>query len=207
MTKKSSYLIPSATATAEQRINKSRFIAAVGHTDSKKAAMSFIENLKNAHPGAHHYTYAFVAGSPLHSSEIGFSDDGEVSGTAGKPILSILRHKGIGEIVAVVTRYYGGTKLGTGGLVRAYSGTLMLALDKLPLTEHAQMLSVTIIFPYQYENPLRVLFQKNSIEFNKPLYSEEVTVSTGLPEDKAEDIKSEIMNLTRGRARINIINT
>ena len=207
MTKNTAYMIPSDTATAEQLISKSRFIAAVGHADSKKAAMSFIENVKDAHPGAHHYTYGYIAGSPASSSELGFSDDGEVSGTAGKPILSILQHKGIGDVVAVVTRFYGGTKLGTGGLVRAYSGTLMLALDKLRLSEYSKMLSATTIVPYQYESPLRVLFEKNSIVFNEPLYSEDVTISTELPENIADDIKSEIMNLTRGQARIEIIDS
>ena len=207
MSKSSSYPIPIGTVTEEQLINKSRFIAVVGHADGIEAAMSFIDNVKDTHPRAHHNTYAFIAGSPLSSPPIGFSDDGEVSGTAGKPILSILQHKGIGEIAAVVTRYYGGTKLGTGGLVRAYSGTLMLALDKLHLKDRVQMLGVSIRVPYQYESPLRLLFERNSIEFNEPLYSEEVTVAAELPEDKAEDIKSAIMNLTRGRARIDIIST
>ena len=112
--KRTSYLIPSGTASSEQLISKSRFIATVGHTNSKKAAMSFIEKVKDAHSGAHHNTFAFIIGSPEGSSETGYSDDGEVSGCAGKPILSILQHKAIGDVVAVVTRYYGGTKLGTG---------------------------------------------------------------------------------------------
>ncbi len=200
--KKSSYQIPSSTASSEQLISKSRFIAAVTHAGSKDKAMSFIKKISDSHPGAHHNTYAFIIGSPEGSSETGYSDDGEVSGCAGKPILSILQHKAIGDVAAVVTRYYGGTKLGTGGLVRAYSATLTLALDKLRLVERVPMLSVSIEFPYQFESPLRHLFEKHGIGFNDPVYTEQVSVTADVPQDIAELIKSEIMNLTRGQAGI-----
>jgi len=200
--KKSSYQIPSGTASSEQLISKSRFIAAVSHAGDKNEAMSFIKRISASHPGAHHNTYAFIIGSPEGSSDTGYSDDGEVSGCAGKPILSILQHKAVGDVAAVVTRYYGGTKLGTGGLVRAYSGTLMLALDKLRLIERVPMITLSIEFPYQFESPLRHLFEKYGIGFNDPVYTDEVTLRANLPEDKAELIKNEIMNLTRGQARI-----
>ena len=200
--KKPSYLIPSGTASSEQIINKSRFIASVAHAVDKREAMSFIKTISESHPGAHHNTYAFIIGSPEGSSETGYSDDGEVSGCAGKPILSILQHKAIGDVAAVVTRYYGGTKLGTGGLVRAYSGTLMLALEKLKLREYVSLTSVSVTIPYQFESPLRHLFEKHGIVFNEPAYTQEVTVLADLPQDKVEIIRSEIMNLTRGQARI-----
>lgn len=200
--KKPSYQIPSGTAASEQLISKSRFIATVAHAVDKREAMSFIKTISESNPGASHNTYAFIIGSPEGSSDTGYSDDGEVSGCAGKPILSILQHKAIGDIAAVVTRYYGGTKLGTGGLVRAYSGTLMLALEKLKLREYVSLTSVSVTIPYQFESPLRHLFEKHGIVFNEPAYTDEVTVLADLPQDKVEIIRSEIMNLTRGQARI-----
>jgi len=197
--------MPSGTVSSEQLISKSRFIAAVTYAGDKNEAMSFIKKISASHPGAHHNSFAFIIGSPEGSSETGYSDDGEVSGCAGKPILSILRHRAIGNVAAVVTRYYGGTKLGTGGLVRAYSSTLMLALDKLELREHVLLITVSVTIPYQFESPLRQLFKKNGIGFSNPIYSDEVSVRTDLPEDKAEYIKSEVMNLARGQAKIEII--
>ena len=205
--KKSSYQIPSGTASSEQLISKSRFIATVTYAADKNEAMRFIKKVSSSHPGANHNSFAFIIGSPEGSSETGYSDDGEVSGCAGKPILSILQHKAIGNVAAVVTRYYGGTKLGTGGLVRAYSGTLMLALDKLGLREHVPLITVSVTIPYQFESLLRHLFEKNGIGFNDPIYGEAVSVRTDLPENKAEHIKSEIMNLTRGQARIEILDS
>lgn len=199
---KSSYLMPSGSAEAEQLISKSRFIALVSHAASKDSAMSIIKEAAAAHAGAHHNAYAYIIGDPGGSAETGYSDDGEVSGTAGKPILSILQHKGIGDIAAVVTRYYGGTKLGTGGLVRAYSGTLTMALENLTLIERVAMVTVSIEIAYQFESPLRTLFEKHGVTFPEPEYTDTLTIRTDLPEDKAEEIKNEIMNLTRGQAKI-----
>ena len=200
--KKSAYLMPGGTASSEQVISKSRFIATLSHTGSKDSTMRFIKEVSSAHPGAHHNAYAYIIGDPGGSSETGYSDDGEVSGCAGKPVLSILQHKGIGDVAAVVTRYYGGTKLGTGGLVRAYSGTLMMALDKLELKERVATVQVSIQITYQYESPLRALFKKHGVIFPEPEYTDTLTVRTDIPEDKAEEIKNELMNMTRGSAKI-----
>lgn len=202
--RKSSYQTPGGIARAEELISKSRFIASVCGARDKESAISFIKEISESHPGAHHNAYAYIIGDPGGSAQTGYSDDGEVGGCAGKPILSILEHKAIGDVCAVVTRYYGGTKLGTGGLVRAYSGTLISALDKLELREHVLLINVSVTFPYQFESALRGLFERRGLTFNKPLYTDEVFLHTGLPEDSAEEIKSEILNLTRGQARIEI---
>lgn len=115
MSDKSSYPVPAETIEAEQEIKKSRFIATVGHAPDKDSAVRFIEEISAKHSGASHNTYAFIAGNPNGGAEVGFNDDGEIGGTAGKPILTVLQMRGIGEVVAVVTRYFGGTRLGTGG--------------------------------------------------------------------------------------------
>lgn len=116
------YLIPAEPAQFEEEIKKSVFITYLAHTPSIEAAKAFVDQIKAKHADARHNCWGFVAGRPEDSMQWGFSDDGEPSGTAGKPILAQLSGSGVGEITAVVTRYSGGIKLGTGGLVKAYGG-------------------------------------------------------------------------------------
>ncbi|MFA0054611.1 YigZ family protein [Vibrio echinoideorum] len=129
------YLIPSASALFEEEIKKSVFITQLAHTPSVEVAKQFVEQVKKEHSSARHNCWGFVAGRPEDSMKWGFSDDGEPSGTAGKPILAQLSGSGIGELTAVVTRYSGGIKLGTGGLVKAYGGGVQQALKLLQTIE------------------------------------------------------------------------
>ncbi len=204
MTEKSTYLIPSRTVTVEQEIKKSRFIATAGHAADKESALSFIESVRREHPSADHNCYAYIAGSPAGSAEIGFSDDGEVGGTAGKPILSVIQHKGIGEIVAVVTRYFGGVRLGAGGLVRAYTSSATLALDALPLKKLVAVRELSITVSYQHENAVRHALEKFNIVVDDAVYTNEVAIKARIPEDTVDELTSEIMNLTRGAANITV---
>ena len=121
------YLVPTAEVIFEEEIKKSRFITYLAHTPNIDAAKQFVQQVKERHHDARHNCWAFVAGRPSDSMKWGFSDDGEPSGTAGKPILAQLTGSGVGEITAVVTRYYGGIRLGTGGLVKAYDGGVQQA--------------------------------------------------------------------------------
>ncbi|WP_047049472.1 YigZ family protein [Vibrio mexicanus] len=129
------YLIPASTTLFEEEIKKSVFITHLAHTPSIEAAKAFVEQIKQEHASARHNCWGFVAGRPEDSMKWGFSDDGEPSGTAGKPILAQLSGSGVGEIAAVVTRYSGGIKLGTGGLVKAYGGGVQQALKLLQTIE------------------------------------------------------------------------
>lgn len=129
------YLIPSSPVIFEEEIKKSVFITHLAHTPSVEAAKRFVEQIKAEHSGARHNCWGFVAGRAEDSMKWGFSDDGEPSGTAGKPILAQLSGSGVGELTAVVTRYSGGIKLGTGGLVKAYGGGVQQALKLLQTIE------------------------------------------------------------------------
>ncbi|MBW3698355.1 YigZ family protein [Vibrio sp. T187] len=129
------YLIPLLSAQFEEEIKKSVFITHLAHTPSVELAKQFVEQVKTEHASARHNCWGFVAGRPEDSMKWGFSDDGEPSGTAGKPILAQLSGSGVGEITAVVTRYSGGIKLGTGGLVKAYGGGVQQALKLLQTIE------------------------------------------------------------------------
>ncbi|PJG60408.1 YigZ family protein [Aeromonas cavernicola] len=125
------YPIPAAPLALTEEIKKSRFITLIGHTPTVAAAKAWVSEVKRQHPTARHHCWAFVAGAPQDSQVYGFSDDGEPSGTAGKPMLAQLMGSGFGEICAVVVRYYGGIQLGTGGLVKAYGGGVGAALKQL----------------------------------------------------------------------------
>ncbi|CAM4116100.1 YigZ family protein [Vibrio neonatus] len=131
----SPYLTPAKSMVFEEEIKKSQFITYLAHTPSIEAAKAFVDEIKAKHNDARHNCWAFVAGRPEDSMKWGFSDDGEPSGTAGKPILAQLTGSGVGEITAVVTRYYGGIRLGTGGLVKAYGGGVQQALKLLETIE------------------------------------------------------------------------
>ena len=130
----SAYLIPTETATIELMVKNSRFTAVAGRTNSVEEAKAFIRSIRNDMPGATHYVYAFKIGFGSSVTE-GMSDDGEPSGTSGPPVLAVLRGSGIGDITIVVVRFFGGTKLGTGGLVSAYSAAAKMVLEQLKTEE------------------------------------------------------------------------
>jgi uncharacterized YigZ family protein len=140
----SGYPVPMTGVEVSEEIKKSRFITLLAHVPSVAAAKAWIEEVRLAHPSARHHCWAFVAGAPHDSQVYGFSDDGEPSGTAGKPMLAQLMGSGVGEIAAVGVRYYGGVLLGTGGLVKAYGGGVGTALKALT-TRHKVALRASLI--------------------------------------------------------------
>jgi len=202
MQKASSFQVPSKTITVEQDIKRSRFISTAGRAVNKESAKEFINSVSEKYSDATHNCYAFVAGNPFSTTEIGFGDDREVSGMAGKPMLSVLQHKKIGEIVVVVSRYFGGTKLGTGGLVRAYSSSVQLALENLPLIDCVSVKAVQIIYEYQYENSIRQILNKYHIEIKDSNYSENVEMKIEVPIDGLEELNIELQNSTSGKVAI-----
>lgn len=155
------YLIPKHMAIFEEEIKKSRFITYLAHTPSVEAAKQFVAEIKAKHSDARHNCWGFVAGRPEDSMLWGFSDDGEPSGTAGKPILAQLSGSHIGEMTAVVTRYSGGIKLGTGGLVKAYGGGVQQALKLLETVER----KVTIVVQLELDYALMGIVEALIAEF------------------------------------------
>ena len=196
------YQIPADSISVEQELKRSRFIATVGRATDKPQADAFIRLVRSTYPDANHHCWAYVAGNPFESVQMGMSDDGEPQGTAGKPMLNILQHSKIGEIVAVVTRYFGGIKLGTGGLVRAYSSSVQLALQKLPLTEYVALASAQIILIYPLEDRIRRLLKKMKICITGVDYGEDVILTIELPEDLAMELEEQIGNQTMGQAKL-----
>lgn len=140
-----STLEPGPDVVAETEIKHSRFLAVLRRVDSDTAALAFVEEQRRLYPDARHHCWAFVVGDePAHRAERS-SDDGEPGGTAGVPMLQVLHHRDLVNIVVVVTRWFGGVKLGAGGLVRAYSGAVSTALDTASLVERRKREKFTLV--------------------------------------------------------------
>jgi uncharacterized YigZ family protein len=174
------YLIPRATVSFEQEIKRSRFITYLAHTPSTKKAKAFVQQMKDTHPQARHHCWGFVAGAPSDSMQLGFSDDGEPSGTAGKPILAQLQGSNIGEICAVVIRYSGGIKLGTGGLVKAYGGGVKHALLFVKTKTRVAMERIVLEYNYALQSVIDDLIHEFSLFVEASDFGEKAKISASL---------------------------
>src|SRR5829696_7482787 len=144
------YPIPAAPHRTTDVISRSRFITTIEHASTVEEAEAFVARMRAEFPDATHNCWAYVVGPPGSTARVGMSDDGEPHGTAGRPMLTMLLHGGLGDVAAVVTRYYGGTKLGTGGLVRAYGGAVQEALLGLPRAERVEYAELDIGVEYPH---------------------------------------------------------
>jgi len=196
------YKIPAKLYRTEETIKRSRFIATVAHAFTEEDAKVFISIIKNEFPDATHNCWAFVAGPPGDTARIGLSDDGEPHGTAGKPILTVLLHSEIGEIVAVVTRYFGGTKLGIGGLVRAYSGSVKNALAGLSIKKKRDVITLTAILDYSKITAVRQMIESFNSEIIEAKYEADVSFKIELPKNNKDSFIHAITDLTGGEILI-----
>ncbi|MGB0495726.1 MAG: YigZ family protein [Kangiellaceae bacterium] len=193
-----SYKVPSSEIKVEENIKASQFITRVKNVTTSDEAKSYIKSLKQKFPDANHHCWAYVVGNPQSTTLIGCSDDGEPSGTAGKPMLHVLQHALIGDIVIVCTRYFGGTKLGTGGLARAYGGGVKLALEKLTTKEKIHYTKLEFCLNYDRHKDfdhLLKLHQTNNLNIN---YSTKLEISIELASDEIESFNKALTNLSKG---------
>lgn len=196
------YLVPAQTIRDELEIKKSRFITYLARASDKAEAQAFIRKIQQKYPDATHHCTAYIAGAPQGGAAIAADDDGEPSGTAGKPMLNVLLHKGIGEIVAVVVRYYGGIQLGAGGLVRAYSGAVQNACEKLPLSELIIYEYGDLTCDYAEEQGVRHHLQKLGVEIVACDYQQQVQLRIRTPNDLMTSINHQLGDLSRGKIQI-----
>ncbi|QTA81182.1 Impact family protein [Desulfonema limicola] len=193
-----SYLIPKKKHRIEEIIKRSKFIATIIHAPSPDSAKAFISEIKQEFPDATHNCWAFVSGPPGSTAHIGMSDDGEPRGTAGKPMLNTLLYSEIGEIAVVVTRYFGGIKLGTGGLVRAYSGVVKQALSALPVQEKIISSHIFVIIDYSSLSYVKHLADSFDAEIIKEQYQADVSLTFELPRENADNFHEALINITKG---------
>jgi uncharacterized YigZ family protein len=196
------YRIPATRYRTEETIKRSRFVATVAHASTPEDAKAFVSSIKSEFPDATHNCWAYVAGPPGDTARVGMSDDGEPHGTAGKPMLSVLLHSDIGEIVAVVTRYYGGIKLGKGGLVRAYSGSVKNAIAGLSLKEKREAISLTVVLGYSRIAAVRKAIESFDAQVIEEDYGVDVSFKIELPKKNKDSLIRAVTDLTGGEILI-----
>ena len=191
-------LIPLEAVEVEIVVVNSRFIASLSPAKSVEEARAFIAETKKRFPDATHHVPAFVIG---HGNSIitHSSDDGEPSGTAGRPALAVLQGSGLGNVAVVVTRYFGGTKLGTGGLVKAYGDAVREVL--LSVKKAVLIPSTTLIFdiPYRlYDQVVRLMDEHNGLVLETE-FMEDITITVQFKDEKLEGFQNDLRNLSNGQ--------
>jgi uncharacterized YigZ family protein len=202
MTNDSRYPVPAEERRLAEEIKGSRFIATVTHAPDVDAARSFVQRVKREFSDATHNCWAYVVGPPGSTAETGSSDDGEPGGTAGLPILTVLLNSGVGDVAVVVTRYFGGVKLGRGGLARAYGGGAQRVLAELPLAEWVFCVHMRVTVDYPAVDAVRRHADAHGGKVTGETFAEAVTFEVEVPEDRVNGFEKDIAEATGGKVVI-----
>lgn len=184
------YPVPAGFLEKETEVRKSRFIARVAPVQDREQVKAMVQQAWQDHPDARHVCWAYQIGTPGSAAEAAMNDDGEPSGTAGKPILSVIQHKDMGDVAVIVIRYFGGIKLGAGGLVRAYAGAAESVLSAVGREVNQPMEQVVVTLPFALEQPLRHWCEQHEATPAETVYGEGVTMTVHLPELAVESLVS-----------------
>lgn len=199
------YPIPLAELhRTELVLRRSQFITSTAHAPNTERARAFIERIRQEFPDATHNCWAFAANAPGQTAQAGFSDDGEPHGTAGRPMLTVLLHSGIGEIVSVVTRYFGGVKLGTGGLVRAYQSAVRENLDSLPQQQRIIAAQLTLTLDYAHVDKVRRLLPAFEAHIHNENYQAQVSLHLALPVEHVPLFQQHLADCSNGTAQVQV---
>ena len=183
-------------------MQRSRFVTTLGPAPTPAAVQALVARVECEFPDATHHCWAFVAGPPGHTAHIGMSDAGEPKGTAGRPMLTVLLHSGVGEVVAVSSRWFGGTKLGTGGLARTYAAGVTHALQALPTMRRVPRERLEVVVGYARVHALRQLATDLDVRVEDQRYGSEVRWRVAVPLDRVAEFRSLLADATAGEARI-----
>ncbi|MBK3394215.1 YigZ family protein [Psychrobacter sp. M9-54-1] len=187
-----SYQTLKHAVSARLDIKKSEFIAYAYPVNSREQAMFHVEQLRVQYADARHHCWAYIIGDPNNTTSAGFDDDGEPNGTAGRPILNVLQHKSIGNVIIIVVRYFGGIKLGAGGLTRAYAGSAQAAVDEMVLLPYVPMAQVQIIAEFATEAQCRYVVEDLDGHIDDVTYSKQVTLTVTLAEADIDHLKERL---------------
>jgi uncharacterized YigZ family protein len=183
-------------------IERSRFVTTLDRADSVAAARAAVAAISAELGPATHHCFAFLIGAPASTAMVGMSDDGEPHGTAGRPMLDVLVGSGVGDVVVVVSRWFGGVKLGKGGLVRAYGNCVLDALAAAPRAEKVDWLTVTLRFDYDQLRVVDHLHPRFEVEVEASEFSESITQRVRLPAERFAAAAAAWRDATRGRIAI-----
>ena len=194
-----SYSVIARNGAAEVEAKRSRFLCNLERVESEAEARAVVERLRKQHWDARHHCSAFVLGPDAAIERS--SDDGEPSGTAGAPMLEVLRGRGVSDVVAVVTRWFGGTLLGAGGLVRAYGDAVRAALDEVGLRERRLLRAVEIAVPHADAGRLESDLRSRGITVLDTTYDDLARLRLAVPADDVDRLSVLLAELTAGSIR------
>jgi uncharacterized YigZ family protein len=190
-------LVPARKIETEFVDHNSRFITNAGPAFSVEEAQDFINHVKKRYPDASHHVPLYLIGHGA-STIAHCSDAGEPSGTAGRPALAVLKGSGLGDVVAVITRYFGGTKLGTGGLVRAYSDSVRMMLEAMPIARKVTTTTVMFVVPYALYEQSILFIHHHGGKVQDEAFGVDVTLTVMVADQYLEDFKNQMVSLTKG---------
>ncbi len=196
------YRKPIATTETLYEIKKSRFYVSITPLSTVAAARACIQQAKNTTPSANHHCSAFITGSPLAEEGFGYSDDGEPSGTAGKPMFNVLQGNNVGEACVIVTRFFGGIKLGTGGLVRAYSTSVKEAIAQAQFEEVHPRCQIKIEYPYTLSAIVDSVLHNSKVTLIDSQYSDRVLLHISLPANETDALLTALQERSSGKADV-----
>ena len=185
-------------------VNKSEFIGAAFPLSSEKDVPVFLNNIKRLYPGASHYVYAYTLGRGWEIQK--FSDDGEPSGTAGMPMLELIKHRKLVDLLIIAVRYYGGIKLGTGGLKRAYSKTAQDAIQASGVVILTLCFRVRIQLPYHFWGKIQHMLTQENIQISSITYEDEVAALLIISQDQLAEWKEKLLGITASQIQIEVLN-
>lgn len=197
MSEKENFLTIKENGSGELIIKKSRFIASIARTNSVEEANAFIQEISKKYRDANHNTFAYTIG--LNDDQVKESDNGEPSGTAGVPELKALQLMKLKNVTVVVTRYFGGIKLGAGGLIRAYSNSVTNAVEKVGVIKRVLQQELIFIVPYNRFDEIDHYLKTNDVFIANTEYGVDVKIHIFLDDDDQEKTKNDLTNLLSGQ--------
>lgn len=198
------YSIPLNKIRREQVVVNSRFIATLAPVFSIEEARSFLARIRKEFVDASHNVPAYIIGGGNTVTEY-FSDDGEPAGTAGKPVLAVLRGSGLGDVAVVVTRYFGGTLLGTGGLVKAYTESTQMVVNTVERGRRVPVHVAMVAIPYNFLERVRLIVARQNGEVLEEDFAGDITMTLQFPVDIFDSFQNELRELSAGKLRAEVI--
>lgn len=189
--------IPAGTGYYEFIEKRSRFIGQAQGVDSREMAQHVITGLWEQHPDARHIVYAFVIGDE-NNEVLGMSDDGEPHGTAGRPVMEVLKGSGVRNCLITVVRYFGGTKLGTGGLVHAYGDAAKGCIADLPVTVQRDLLPAVLACPYELYDAVRLVLTEFDVVVHGEAFETGITIDCAVERGREADLQERLNDVSRG---------
>ncbi|WP_235992348.1 IMPACT family protein [Cellvibrio polysaccharolyticus] len=204
MSSTAAYQVLAAETSCVLEEKRSEFITWLIPVQNRQQAMDALQNLRQRYPGANHYCWAYILGNAQQPQSQAFNDDGEPSGTAGKPMLNVLTHRQAGDTLAVVVRFFGGIRLGAGGLVRAYSGAVSMATEQADWKIITPAQPLAIQCDYASEDRIRHLLQQTGLSVTDSQYGSDVTLLLAAPLDQLPMLQQQVQTLTAGKGSVKV---